>query len=79
MSASLRLAMDAWLCRCGRFRRWLDAMFEGPFDVVGTDEVCGAKERQSHAVYPALEQYTTIHIRSPRVRACGEHKRSIPF
>ena len=31
----------------------------------GTDQVCGAKERQGHAVYPALEQETTIHILSP--------------
>jgi hypothetical protein len=54
-------------------------MFAGPFDVVGTDQVCGAKEGQSHAVYPALEQKTTIHIRSSRVRAFGQHKGSIPF
>jgi hypothetical protein len=54
-------------------------MFEGPFDVVGTDQVCGAKERQSHAVYPALEQKTTIHIRSLILCAFGEQMRSIPF
>ena len=55
-------------------------MFEGPFDVVETDHVCGAKERQSHAVYPALEQRTTIHIRSA-ILLCvfGQHKGSIPF
>src|SRR5690349_17635370 len=27
-----------------------------------TDQVCGAKKRYGHAVYPQLEQETTIHI-----------------
>jgi hypothetical protein len=29
---------------CVRRRRWRDAVFEGPFDVVRTDQVCGAKQ-----------------------------------
>ena len=39
-----------------------NAMSEGPFGWSGTDQVGGAKQRQSHAVYPSLEQEATTSI-----------------
>jgi hypothetical protein len=55
MSASLRLAVDAWRVvlvaagdgeHCSKFHS----------DNVSDGTSCGAKERQGHAVYPTLKQ-----------------------
>ena len=44
-------------------KRWRDAAFEGPFGRKSwTEQVCGAKQRQSHAAYPSLERQVTIHL-----------------
>jgi|GEM_PF-1102023 len=57
--------------------RWRDAMFEGPFGrSPGTDQVCGAKQRQGRAVYPAPEQQgghpLSVPLSGVRVRRAKE-------
>ena len=61
-------------------RRWRDGETQCSkvrSDKSRTDQVCGAKQRQGRAVYPALEQKATIHFLCPiLVCAFGEQGRS---
>ena len=70
MVTSRDFAMGAGLCRCGRRRRWRDALFEGLFGRQSrTDQVCGAKQRQGDCGLPIAGAEATIYLHHPLTAA----------
>src|SRR4026208_1366335 len=65
MATFPRLAVEAWSCRVVAQAMARRNVRRSVWTKSRTDQVCGAKQRQGHAVYPALEQKAAIHFLCP--------------